>query len=355
MSAKQLRAERIAMGVAGVAAAFSALSSTGVARASLVGPIGGPDPFSDKSINFPNDLKQIDHWIEFQAQETKGQALDAVNSLLGSVGVNTKLTVGNTTNGGLVRLPMPSNLSTDYNPSYTSADLGLAAGQVLKPADQKIYNTQGPESLLKGTSLEGMTGAGALATGLGGGIGAAVAGVASGVGSTNFNAFTKVAAGVAQNPHKILLFTGVDFRDHRFSWRLSPRSRDESDAINDIINYFTFYSHPEYVAGGLFFKYPEFFNIKFRHKDYLFEMQPSVCTDIQVNYHGQGFPAYIRDANGSGTPAPAEIELSLTFKEVEIITKNTLRTQFKRTPGVPQAVSNALQQMFSQNPGAGDR
>jgi hypothetical protein len=174
-------------------------------------------------------------------------------------------------------------------------------------------------------------------------------------GAGTFEAALKVGLGVAQNPHKIVLFTGVDFREHRFSWKLSPRSRAESNMIKQIIDAFTYYAHPEYVGGGLFFKYPEFFNIKFRHKDYLFEMQPSVCTDIQVNYHGQGFPAYIRDANGSGTPAPAEIELSLTFKEVEIITKNTLRTQFKRTPGVPQAVSNALQQMFSQNPGAGDR
>ena len=240
MSAKQLRAERIAMGVAGVAAAFSALSSTGVARASLVGPIGGPDPFADKSINFPNDLKQIDHWIEFQAQETKGQALDAVNSLLKNAGVNTQLTVGNTTNGGLVRLPMPANVSTDYNPNYTPTDLGLAAGQVLKPADQKIYNTQGPGSLLEGTSLQGMSGSSIFSAGLGSAAGAAVAGVSKAVGNEVFNAATKVTAGVAQNPHKILLFTGVDFRDHRFSWRLSPRSRDESDAINDIINYFTF-------------------------------------------------------------------------------------------------------------------
>ena len=87
---------------------------------------------------------------------------------------------------------------------------------------------------------------------------------------------------------------------------------------------FKFYAHPEYLAGGLFFKYPEFFNIKFRHPTYLFELEPSVCTDVRIDYHGQGFPAYIRDADGSGIPAPAEVTLSLTFKETEVITKNTL-------------------------------
>jgi hypothetical protein len=91
-----------------------------------------------------------------------------------------------------------------------------------------------------------------------------------------------------------------------------------------MIKAFTRYAHPEFIGGGLFFKYPEFFEIKFHHPGYLFNLQPSVCTDIQVNYHSQGVAAYIRNADGSGEPAPAEVELTLSFKETEIITKNYL-------------------------------
>jgi len=87
---------------------------------------------------------------------------------------------------------------------------------------------------------------------------------------------------------------------------------------------FTYYSHPELVAGGLFFKYPEFFRIKFHHPEYLFELRPSVCTGIRVNYHTNGIPSYIRDADGTGIPAPSEVELSVSFKETEIITKQFL-------------------------------
>jgi hypothetical protein len=137
----------------------------------------------------------------------------------------------------------------------------------------------------------------------------------------------KVLAGLAQNPHKVVLFTGVNFREHQFSWRLSPRNRNESNAIKLITDMFAYYAHPEYVAGALFFKYPEFFRIKFRHPEYLFQLQPSVLKDIRVNYHGQGYPGYIRDANGAGPPAPAEVELSLSFQETEIITKQTLYEQ----------------------------
>jgi hypothetical protein len=114
---------------------------------------------------------------------------------------------------------------------------------------------------------------------------------------------------------------------------------------------FKFYSHPEYLAGGLFFKYPEFFKIRFRHPSYLFELEPSVCTDVRIDYHGQGFPAYIRDADGSGIPAPAEVTLSLTFKETEVITKNTLTRGLRNEPTPPAAIGreNILQHRRADN------
>jgi hypothetical protein len=370
MSAKQLRSERLATGVAGIAAAFSALSGTSSPRVSLVGQISRPDPFQDSSYYFPDDLKSIDHWVEFQAQETKGVGSSAlseltdtkafqefatktpINATIGQV-VKTLSNVGSTVNLATIRLPMPSNLSTDYNPQYSTPDLGAAAGAILKPYDQKIYNNSSLPSLLGGAGGDGISGTifeGASR----GAAGATAAGVSTAVnaigGAGAAEAALKVGFGVAQNPHKIVLFTGVDFREHRFSWKLSPRSREESNMIKQIIDAFTYYAHPEYVAGGLFFKYPEFFNIKFRHPNYLFELQPSVCTDIQVNYHGQGVAAYIRDANGGGAPAPAEIELTLSFKETEIVTKNTLNKSLGRPPAPPADNASA-----SNNPEVAER
>jgi hypothetical protein len=100
---------------------------------------------------------------------------------------------------------------------------------------------------------------------------------------------------------------------------------------------FTYYAHPEYIGGGLFFKYPEYFLIKFRHPEYLFTLKPSVLKDIQVNYHATGRPAYVRDQDGLGVPAPAEIELSLSFQETEIITKNGLNpNRLPNVVAVPQ-------------------
>jgi hypothetical protein len=186
-----------------------------------------------------------------------------------------------------------------------------------------------------GLSLAGLGGA------ITGGIGQGASNLVNGIGGQGAaGAILKVAGGVALNQHKIVLFTGVNFREHQFSWKLSPKNRKESNDIKKIIDLFAYYSHPEYIAGGLFFKYPEYFEIKFRHPEYLFKLQPSVCKDIKVNYHGQGYAAYIRDANGGGVPAPAEIELSLTFLETEIVTKQSLMGTLttppvQRIPSVP--------------------
>ena len=309
-------ARRVGTGTLGVAAAGAGLAAAGVTLASLAGGGIGSDPFSGTATAFPDDLDTIDHWISFQAVQTNGALSGPLSQMLG-------VTIGSNFNvpGGSVFLPMPANLSTDYNPTYTSPDLGMAAGSILKPFDRQLYGNEDiPGAAAAGA---GIAGAAAIATGTTQ-AGKAIAGIKA-IGSGNVaDAALKVFGGIAQNPHKIVLFTGVDFREHTFAWKLSPKNRKESDSIRGIIDFFKYYSHPEYVAGGLFFKYPEYFNINFHHPEYLFTLRPSVCKDVKINYHSQGYPAYIRDADGGGYPAPAEVELSLTFQETEVVTKNSL-------------------------------
>ncbi len=349
------RNNRIAA-AAGTAAVIGGAVAVGTfaggVAAGLIGPPAGADPFNKRSVWFPEELEENDHWIEFTAKETAGFLPGVVQSLSGGL---LSGQIGSTVLGGTIRLPMPSSLQTDYNPEYSTPSLGSAAGMALKPSDQAIYgnNSMGGK-MLEGNSLTGL--AGGLATAGGGLVGA---GLNSAVGAVNqvggaigaeglAGALLKVAGGVAQNPHKIVLFTGVNFRDHQFSWKLSPKNREESDAIKTIIDMFVYYSHPEYVAGGLFFKYPEFFEIKFRHPEYLFKLQPSVCTDVRINYHGSNYPAYIRDSDGYGAPAPADVELSLTFKETEIVTKQTLNPNFNAPSYRPRPATSLPESRVQQ-------
>jgi len=351
VGSRLLRNNRIASTVK-TGAALGAAAAVGYVAANFntsnLGTPKRPDPYKGTSTWFPIELEEIDHWIEFTAVETEGRALSALNSFF-----ETQL-LPRPTIGGTIRLPMPSNLSTDYNPDYSVASLGPIAGMALKPAEQAMYglNSMGGAAAT-GQSLAGLVGGnpGAVTSFLAGvGTSGATATAISGLnalgqqaGAENLSgAILKIAGGVAINPHKIVLFTGVNFREHQFTWKLSPKNREESNRIKMIIDSFVYYSHPQYVAGGLFFKYPEYFNIKFRHPEYLFELLPSVCKDVRVNYHGQGYPGYIRDSDGMGPPAPAEVELSLTFQEIEIVTKDNLKvgaglntgSTFRTTPVV---------------------
>jgi hypothetical protein len=337
---KALRNKRISSGTAariGVGAAIG-----GVVGAALVSKLGSSvstsDPYKGAAVNFPEDLINNDHWIEFQAKETKGAATDFIGGLVGQGLRGTEIL------GGTIRLPMPSSLSTDYNPTYADESLGPFAGMALKPFDRAMYGNRDLES-----EAQMGTGQSAIATAVKGAAAGGGVNLATGAFSALFTAVgapgaettaaaLKVFGGIAVNQHKVVLFTGVGFREHTFSWKLSPRNRNESNAIRLICEMFKFYSHPEYLAAGLFFKYPEFFHIKFRHPSYLFELEPSVCTDVRIEYHGQGFPAYIRDANGAGVPAPAEVTLSLSFKETEIITKNTLLRGLRNNPSPPGVI-----------------
>jgi hypothetical protein len=308
----------------------------------------GSDPFRSSSETFPGDLHVHGNWIEFKAMPTTGAAEGVLGGLIGAIGSAIGVS------GGTIRLPLPANLSTDYNPTYSTPDLSMAVGSGLKAFDRGIYNNQ---------DIPGMAAAGATLAAVGGALtGAAAAGTAAGqtlgnigttlgVGGNELNAALKVFGGIATNPHKIVLFTGVDFRDHSFSWKLSPRNRRESDTIRKIVEMFAYYSHPEFVAGGLFFKYPEFFQIKFARDSYLFRMRPSVCTDIKVDYHSQGTPAYIRNRDGSGEPAPAEVSLSLTFKETEIISKQYLNPSLPVSPPVVEKLPGALTEGDTITPG----
>jgi hypothetical protein len=270
--------------------------AVGAGWASLFGSGAGPDPYAGKNVNFPNDLDMNDNYIEFIAKSTAG-------------------VFSTTITGGKMRLPLPAGLSTDYHLAYKDESLGAAAGTALKTADRGLY---GNTDIPAGAAVGGMiAGAGAdLVKNAIGDAGKSLAGVG--------DAALKTSTGLAQNPNKIVLFTGVDFRNHSFSWNLSPRNREESNKIRTIIDMFTYYSHPEFITGGLFFKYPEFFEISFRRDAYLFKIRPSVCKGIKVNYHPHSYASYVRNADGTGDPAPSEISFSLNFQETEIISKSFL-------------------------------
>jgi hypothetical protein len=185
----------------------------------------------------------------------------------------------------VVSLPLPANLSNDLDPTYAEASLKEKAMQV----------------------LNGIPGAAStLAKAIGAGASVASA------------AYAKTI-----NPMNVVLFTGMPFRQYSYTWKLSPRNKDESDKIRDLVRYLQWCSVPAFDLNGLLLDYPHYFQISIHNDGYLQKFQPAVIERINVNYHGQG-AFYKRGDSNQSDPAPAEVELQINFKEVVIITKDNL-------------------------------
>jgi hypothetical protein len=82
--------------------------------------------------------------------------------------------------------------------------------------------------------------------------------------------------------------------------------------------------HPELAAGGAFFLYPSEFEIVYYYNNqengFFNKIATCALTDMSVEYGGEQFSSF---SNG----APTEINIILSFRELELITKETIRSK----------------------------
>jgi hypothetical protein len=141
-----------------------------------------------------------------------------------------------------------------------------------------------------------------------------------GVGETAVQA-GKLAAKVATNPFKEVLFEAVNFRTFGFSYTFLPKSLSEVYNVKRIIDLFKFHMHPELSKDGLFYIYPSEFDIQYyfqgRQNEFLHKISTCVLTDMSVNYGNEYFSSF-REGE------PTEIRMNLTFQETELLTKERI-------------------------------
>ena len=126
----------------------------------------------------------------------------------------------------------------------------------------------------------------------------------------------------AANRH--VLFEGVDFRTFSYAYEFLPKSWAESVMLKKIIKFFRIQMLPEINPNGNTFKPPNYFIIEYmidgKPTDYLNKIKPTVCTGCDVSYGGNGQFAMFQSDRGE-EPAPALINLTLTFQEVQVVSK----------------------------------
>ena len=119
------------------------------------------------------------------------------------------------------------------------------------------------------------------------------------------------------NPNMELLFNGPTLRAFKFSFKMMPRNRDESDQVKNIIRTFKKNMSPKTGQTRAFLDTPNIFELRYRqggteHK-FLNKFKQCFLQDVSINYTGEGNYATYED----GTPI--SMIMDLTFKELEPI------------------------------------
>ena len=132
-----------------------------------------------------------------------------------------------------------------------------------------------------------------------------------------------IAAGLASNPKKEQAFKGIDFRTFSFEYNFAPQSPDEAQNVLNIIRAFKYHMHPEFKSENAFlYIYPSEFDITYYKGNAenlnIHRHTSCVLTEVSVNYSPNG--VFSTFDNGM----PTQITLSLTFKELQTLSKETI-------------------------------
>ena len=269
---------------------------------------------------------------------------------------------------GLVKLPMPNSLADSNNvswgPDQLNAITAAATSAVMGTSNSALNGILNFLAEAEGKKIpqllsEGLAGAGGFISGTAkdlnaaltevGGIGAALNSPAGNnvnllgktvLGSTLLNligfqvspeSILARGAGVIPNNNLALLFNSPTLREFTFSWKMSPRSREEATRVNNILRFFkqgmaAKKSNNSTGGGGAsyFLGTPNVFDIHFKTakiKDYeildrndsVLRIKTCACTGAAVNYTPEGM------WNAYEKGQPVAITLTLRFNELEPI------------------------------------
>jgi len=207
-----------------------------------------------------------------------------------------------------IQLPMPTNLQNQFGAQYEDS-----SGLVTELASQ--FFEGGRTDLAGAMDILGEAGAA--------------------LGRSTADALTGGARALVEkkivSPRVPVLFKGMNFREFSFEWNLTAKSQTESDTIKTIIEVFQDGMLPREVDNYTL-EFPDEFFMSLHNRGqrnkYLFAMDKSVLTSMQVNYNGQGMPIFFEDTN-----APVSIQLSLSFQEVLIPTRQRMQELEGRNTG----------------------
>jgi hypothetical protein len=139
-----------------------------------------------------------------------------------------------------------------------------------------------------------------------------------------FASANSAATGLAANPKKEQVFSGVDFRTFQVEYQFFPRSVDEARNVQRIIYEFKYHMHPEFKdANNFVYIYPSEFDIFYYQNGTenlnLHRHTSCVLTEMSVNYTPNG--VFSTFDNGM----PTQINVQMSFRELALLTKDKIK------------------------------
>lgn len=203
-----------------------------------------------------------------------------------------------------IALHIPHQLSIRYGMQWSEEDTALLQGAA--DAIQGAANTKGSVARQAGAKQF-----------------ASEAGAAIALNKVQNPGAVSAALGIAANPKKEQTFKGVDFRKFTFDYQFFPRNKTEAENVLRIIEQFKLHMHPEFKSAlNYIWIYPSEFDIIYYNKHEenrnIHRHTSCVLEEMNVNYTPNG--AYQVFDNGM----PTQINVSLGFKELQILSKETI-------------------------------
>jgi len=280
------------------------------------------------SLQYPSG--SFNHKIVFRIITKKGME-GAKTATKGSDKAKVEKLLNHTSN--VIVLAHPNELTSSYSQNWDSGD--------------GYYNTAGDKAMDTNSNLFEMAGS------LGGSLfKQAIAGASRGIGTQILADDISLSQGVAINPFLGVSYKSPSLRTIEYSFPMQPKNRKEVEDCLAIIHAFKWHSSPEY-AGNAFakssakeakeagvedtgmieefegiidkaiLKYPDFFFMEsymgVEKNETIPRFGPAVCTNVSTNYSPQGLWRTFESG------APVNMLLSLSFQEMEIVTRERLK------------------------------
>ena len=223
--------------------------------------------------------------------------------------------------GGVILLPIPSNVTDSNSVSYNGGAMNSIAASAMAGATEFMQG--GFESLTDGSAskiLNRTINASGGGTNIKNLLQKKLAINAVNIFGANVSLDQVLARsqGKIFNPNMELLFDGVKLRSFNFSFKLTPRDKNESTQIKYIIRSLKKNMSAKTVEqGNLYLKTPNVFELSYMRGNalhpFLNKFKQAALTDIKVNYTAENVYATYDDST------PISMILDLSFQEIQPI------------------------------------